>query len=433
MPRIAPPHLQAAFEQFREAWQSAQGGPFDEQKTPWADVEKGVIKLLGGPFRLDRPEHQAVAFGLAYVFGERLAEADGGFWFPNRDVPENAMIGFPDAILTVSPLGGVMDALRKANLGALEQMSQDIHRSIAGVKFSPQAGGGAKLQPEDYVRLFDPGFLQFVALDGAKLKTAWDSKPDKLAADIREAISRINDQEMPKEAKAQFEAQIVGALRKMDPAKPVVEQTPMAPRIVELMAHLFAAQNATGSAPAEFWDEVILPLLFIGSPENFPPLDEEELEAVEKGIDPLALFLDVVPFSTPAAEEGLLGVFPNEDLNLPHPAFAQLPSPRMIQLKPDRIVEALGKFDAAKARETQQRFLAYVQEKRGGKAVQVPPQSEQMREAAFTLLSDLKQVVESAKNGSPLILRRLTESEAMSEPAVSVVRKALSGPRIILA
>lgn len=433
MPRVAPPHLQAAFEPFREAWQKAQGAALDVEKTPWAEVEKGVIKLLGGPFRLEQPEHQGVAFALAFLFGERIAEADGGFWFPNRDTPENAMVGFPEAILTVPPLGAVMDSLRKANLAQLDTISQDIHRQLATVKFSPAGGGGAKLQAEDYVRLFDPGFLQFAALDPAKLKTAWESKPDRLASELREALSRITDKEMPREAKAQFEGQIIGALRQLDPGQALVDQTAKAPRIVELMAHLFATTHATGSAPAEFWDEVILPLLFIGNPEKFPPLDAEELAAVEQGADSLALFLDVVPFSTPAAEEGLLGVFPNEDLSVPHPRFAQLPSPRMIQLKPDRLLPALQTFDPAKAKETQQRFAAYLQEKRGGKAAPSAPQSAQMQEAAFTLLADLKEVFAAAKPGTPIVLRRLTESEAMSEPAVSVVRRALSGPRIILA
>lgn len=434
MPRVAPPHLQAAFEPFREAWQSAQGAALDVEQTPWPEVEKGVIKLLGGPFRLEQPEHQGVAFALAFLFGERLAQADDGFWFPNRDTPENAMVGFPDAILTVSPLGAVMDALRKSNLALLDATAQEIHRSIATVKFSPTAGGGgAKLQAEDYVRLFDPGFLQFAALDPAKLKTTWESKPDKLAAELRDALGRITDKEMPREAKAQFESQIVGSLRKLDPTKALIEQTAQAPRIVELLAHLFATTHATGSAPAEFWDEVILPLLFIGNPEKFPPLDAEELQAVEQGVDPLALFLDVVPFTTPAAEEGLLGVFPNEDLSIPHPSFGQLPSPRMIQLKPDRLTGPLQKFDPAKAKETQARFAAYLQEKRGGKAAAAAPQSDQMKEAAFTLLGDLKEVFTTAKPETPVVLRRLTESEAMSEPAVSVVRRALSGPRIILA
>src|SRR5690242_3225301 len=117
MPRVAPPHLQSAFEPFREAWQKVQGAALDVEKTPWAEIEKGVIKLFGGPFRLEQPEHQGIAFALAFLFGERLAEADQGFWFPNRDTPENAMVGFPEAILPVSPLSAVMETLRRANLG----------------------------------------------------------------------------------------------------------------------------------------------------------------------------------------------------------------------------------------------------------------------------------------------------------------------------
>jgi hypothetical protein len=61
MPRAAPPHLQSAFEPFREAWQKVQGAALDVEKTPWAEIEKGVIKLFGGPFRLEQPEHQGIA------------------------------------------------------------------------------------------------------------------------------------------------------------------------------------------------------------------------------------------------------------------------------------------------------------------------------------------------------------------------------------
>jgi hypothetical protein len=53
-----------------------------------------------------------------------------------------------------------------------------------------------------------------------------------------------------------------------------------------------------------------------------------------------------------------------------------------------------------------------------------------MLKAAMVLLGDLKRAVTTEKGD--LCLRRLTEAEAASEQAVSLVRKALQGPRIIL-
>jgi hypothetical protein len=52
-----------------------------------------------------------------------------------------------------------------------------------------------------------------------------------------------------------------------------------------------------------------------------------------------------------------------------------------------------------------------------------------MLDAAMVLLNDLKRVVESGKD---VCVRRLTEAEAASDPALSLVRQALTAPRIIL-
>jgi hypothetical protein len=53
-----------------------------------------------------------------------------------------------------------------------------------------------------------------------------------------------------------------------------------------------------------------------------------------------------------------------------------------------------------------------------------------MLDAAMTLLTDLKQAVTA---GRDVYVRRMTEAEASSEPALGMVRQALSAPRIILA
>ena len=78
MPHYTPPHLAGALEALAEDLQRVEGHPVDLLKAPWTEVEKGVIKLLMGPLDVRRPEHQAVALGLAAAFGERLATDDGG-------------------------------------------------------------------------------------------------------------------------------------------------------------------------------------------------------------------------------------------------------------------------------------------------------------------------------------------------------------------
>ncbi len=67
MPR--PPQLDSAFQQVSAVLAQVQGKPVDLVKESWAEIEKGVIKLLGGPFNPSQPEHQVIALGLAAALG----------------------------------------------------------------------------------------------------------------------------------------------------------------------------------------------------------------------------------------------------------------------------------------------------------------------------------------------------------------------------
>lgn len=427
----APPHIVAAQEQVSASLARVEGKPLELTSAPWTEIEKGVIKILGGTFRLDRPDHQMIALGLAGAFAERIAKEQGAFWFPNRDSLEGASLGFADALIMISPFGAVAEALQGAKLERLEQMTADIRRSLAEVKFGAGAAqmSQVRLRPEDYQRLFDPGFLQFVLLDGQKAKQAWEARPDQLQRDIREALGRTSPP-LPAEAKQQFDGQIVMSLQRMEPTKPLSEQVERSPRAAELMGHLFATTQMTGAAPEEIWQELVMPLLFIGTPAQFPPLDEDELEAFKQGADPIALFVDVVPYQRQAPEEGLLGAFEMSDVGLPHPAFGRVASLRLIKLDRAKVQALVKDFDGAKTRDAIARFTKHLEEKSGATAKPTPT-GEQMLEAAVTLLTDLNRALSSGTG--ELCLRRITEAEAASEGALSLVRNALQAPRIILA
>jgi hypothetical protein len=429
----APPHVQAAQSQLAQALQQTEGKPVDLVETPWAELEKSIIKVLGGPFQMNRPEHQLVALALAGAFAERLARDHQAFWFPNRDAPEGATLGFPDAVIMLSPMGAVMDALMQAQLVRLEQLSSDIRRSLAQVRFGgagapPGQLGPARLAPEDYQRLFDPGFMQFVVVDPAKVKSTLEARPDGLARDIRDALGRTQPP-LPKEARDTLESQIVVSLQRLDASKALADQAERAPRLLELMVHLFATQGSTGSAPEEFWQDVVLPLLFIGSPASFPPLDPDDVETFKQGVDPLALFVDVVPYAEPAPEDGLLGAFDVKDVGLPHPSLSRAGVLRLLKVEREKVRGLLEKFDAERTRDTVRRFTAYL-EGQSGHASTALPEAQQMLDAALVLLTDLKRAL--AGTPGDLCLRRLTEAEAASDPALAPVRKALQGGRIIL-
>jgi hypothetical protein len=429
-----PPHVFQAQSQLAAALEKVEGRPVDLLKAPWTEVEQSVIKLLGGAFQQDSPEHQTVALGLAGAFAMRMAMDHRAFWYPNRDSPEQASLGFPDTIFPpLSPFIEVMKAMIQGKLALLDKLASDIRGSLAQVRFNPTAaislgGGQPKLGPVDYQRLFDPGFFQFVVLDPDKTKSTFEAKPEVLARDVKDALGRTQPP-LPQEARQQFEGQIITSLQRLEPGKALVDQAERAPRLVELMAHLAATVGHTGCAPEEFWGEIVLPLLFIGVPQQFPPLDEEELEAYKKGVEPLALFVDVVPHTHQAPEEGLLGVFDVQEIRLPHPSFAKVGALRLFQVNPTRIKGLLEQFDPAKTADVLKRFTQYLAEK-AGKPAEESQQGKEMMQAAMVLLSDLKRAVTTLQGS--LYLRRLTEAEAASEQAMALVRRAMQGSRIIL-
>jgi hypothetical protein len=425
-----PATLVPAVEQLATLLKLPDGTPLDLFAAPWSDVEKGIIPLLGGAFSPERPEHQAVALGLAGAFGARLIVAHKAFWFLNRESAEGASVGFPEALVVLSPLGAVSDALGAGQLARLEAVDADIRRALGQARF----GGGAptRLEPADYERLFDPGFLQFVAMDGAKLKTAWEGTVSHVARELQDALSRST--KLPADARKQLEGQLLGTLQRLEGDKPMVEQAARVPRVGEVVGLLFAGVGGGGAAPEELWRDVAFPLLHVGVPTQFPPLDEEELKAAKEGVDPLFLFLEVVPYRHPALDEGLLETFAQEDLSLPHPKLQGVGMPHLIQLKPERLVALLEAFEPEKLKDAIERFAAHVTQLTG-KPVARTEAGTAMLGSALGLLSELKALCAQLKGVSDgrLCLRRLTEAEAASEPMMQLVRTALSAPRIILA
>jgi hypothetical protein len=424
-----PPQLEVAKTQLQKALDDVEKRTVDLESEPWDKVEAGVIKLLGGPFRVDQPAHHVVALGLAAALGARLSKEHGAFWFPSRESPEGASLGFPEALIMLSPFGAVLDALVSSKLAKLEDVSKDIRGALGRVKFG--GAGAMRLSPLDYQRLFDPGFVQLLQIDPVKLKAAFELTPERLAADLRDAFSRLAGK-LPDEVKKQMEPQLLGTVQRLEPGKKVEEQIARAPRVAELVATLWAGKESTGSAPEEFWHDVALPLCFIGSPATFPPVEDEELQLAKQGVDPLFLFLDAVPFTSPAPEEeGLLGAFPASSLGLLSPAFEAAGSAlRMIKVGLDAVKAPLEAFDPKKTKDALDRYQKRIEEKAGALPPR-PPQNEAaaMLEAALVLLEDFQRL---ARMPGDLYLRRLTEAEAAAEGAMALVRGALQGPRIIL-
>lgn len=425
----APPHIVAVLEQTKSAIRSVDGRSVDELTTPWAEIEKSIIKLLGGAFRIDRADHQTVALGLAGMYAARLIKQHQAFWFPNREALEGAALGFPEALLVVSPFGAVAEALSRGDLTKLDAFASEIAASLAQARFSATGSSTlARLGAEDYQRIFDPSFVQFVVIDLTKAKTVWDANVARLIADLRDALSRAGAR-LPKEARTLVESRIITVLQRLDPAKSLREQAEKAPRVFELMTHLFATVEASGLAPEEFWAGIVFPLLHIGSPADFPPVEDEDLKAFARGMDALLLFVDLIPYQTSAPEDGPLGAFGAGEVSLLDPAMPPASAARLVKVDPKRLSFLLGALQAGSIRDAVTKFTRYLEQKSSA----APAQSggSPLLDPALNLLEDLRKLW-SVQGSSVVGIRHVTEAEAALEPALAELRKVLQGPRIIL-
>src|SRR5229473_2601842 len=400
--QIAPPHIASALEQIKSAIRSVDGRSIDELTTPWAEIEKSIIKLLGGAFRIDRADHQTIALGLAGMYAARLSKQHQAFWFPNREALEGAALGFPEALLVVSPFGAVAEALSRGDLAKLDAFASEIAASLAQARFSATGSSAlTKLGPDDYQRIFDPSFVQFVAVDPTKAKAIWDANV----------------------------ARIITVLQRLDPARKLREQAEKAPRVFELMTHLFATVDASGLAPEEFWAGVVFPLLHIGAPAEFPPVEDEDLKAFGKGMDALLLFVDLIPYQTSAPEDGALGAFGAGEVSLLDPSMPPSSAARLVKVDPKRLAPLLNALQPGPIREAVNKFTRYLEQK--GNAGPVQSGGSPLLEPALNLLEDLKKLW-SVQGGPVVGMRHVTEAEASMEPALAELRKVLQGPRIIL-
>jgi hypothetical protein len=424
-------------EQLRSALREVEGREVEPLTASWSEIESGVAKLLGGPFSPDRPEHATVAFLLAAAFGERIRRDLGGFWFPNRGTPDGAAIGFAEATVMFSPLDVVLQALSRSRLPLLDDVVADLGSTLARARAESMLDPGApRLGPEDYRRLFDPGFVQLACVDLGKMRTALSRTAPEAAREVEEALTRV-PATVPANVRASMRDQIAGALRQLPPDGAVSSHAHGASSLVELLALLEGAVETTRFAPAELWQHVLLPLLHIGPAETFPPLDENEREALREGADPLVVYVDTVPFRTPSVDEdGLLGVFPPESIGVLDPCFEGLPSVRTLAVQVSPLAALAAGFDRGALRASVERFTRHAIAEAQGAGEAAPNVESALLPIALELLGELVRVVGAVSDAGPgervLCLRRAPEAEAASDAALKELRRAMQGSRIIL-
>jgi hypothetical protein len=341
--------------------------------------------------------------------------------------------------MMLAPLEIVLQALARARLTMLDDVAKDVGATLERARAELSlgvAGGPPPLGPEDYRRMFDPGFVQFVCLDMAKTRTVLGRTPAETARDVEEALGRL-PASVPGPVRASMRDQVAGALASLPGSEPLSAYADGALPLVELLVLLGAAVETTRFAPAELWQHLLLPLLHIGPATTFPPLDDEERTALRDGADPLLLYVDSVPFRTPSPDEdGLLGVFPPDTLGVVDPCFAGKPTIRLIAVPADALAPAAKGFDRTALRAAIEGFTRHAVSEAQGSGAAAPNVESALLPAALELLGELTRAVDEVAavpaGERVLCVRRAPEAEAASDSALQELRRAMQGSRIIL-
>jgi hypothetical protein len=142
-------------------------------------------------------------------------------------------------------------------------------------------------------------------------------------------------------------------------------------------------------------------------PEKFPPLDEDDLGNLRKGIELFAFFVEVIPHKFQADDEGFLGTIPHEQLTTPYADrnVLEIGKGDWVVVNPEHFMPMLGPFEPQALLDKYDEFVKYV-----GSIPDAPRRRDDGRmlaETAIRALADLKQCVAVAAQNQDALLFRL--------------------------
>ncbi len=254
---------------------------------------------------------------------------------------------------------------------------------------------------QHYIRLHTVPLGQWMSMDFASLAKLWNEAPaEKLIAELKEKGPRLGPQNM------QIVEQVVAALSRAKPDQPVAKQTGDR-GLFEAIAQIIGLRRATQPIAIDILERVVMPALHVGIPDKFPPLDEDDLANLRKGIEMFAFFVETVPHKFQADDEGFLGTIPHDQLTTPYADrnVLEIGKGDWVVINPAHFIPMLQEFDPQKLLEKYDEFVAYVRSLPD--APNRRDDGRMLAETAIRALADLKACVATAAQNQDALLFRL--------------------------
>jgi hypothetical protein len=346
--------------------------------------------------------HWDVWFTFGAWIGEALRRRNGGHWILFGDDPHTWRIGFSKIFLEIAPFVFAEQLLRMGS-GAIRKMVTEIEK-IREQHEAARSGDQAALDrflPQHYLRLHTVPLGQWMAMDFAMVAKLWNEAPTKdLIAAVREAGPRLGSQNQT------IVERVCEALGRGNQDKPVNEQTNDR-GLFEAVAQIVGLRRATAPIAIDILERVVVPAMHVGMPEKFPPLDDDDLGTLRKGVELFVFFVEVVPHQHQADDEGFLGSIPHEHLSTPYADRNTLEIGKgdWVVINPAYFVPMLKDLDPDKLLDKYDDFVKYV-----GSQPDAPRRRDDGRmlaETAAKALADFKACVGTALQSQAALLFRL--------------------------
>jgi hypothetical protein len=327
----------------------------------------------------------------------------GGHWLLMGDDPHTWRIGFSKIFLEIAPFVFAEMLLHNGS-GATKKMVTEIERIRQLHVEQEERDNGKSLDrfvAQHYIRLHTVPLGQWMSMDFANLAKLWNEAPvEKLVAELKEKGPRLGPQN------AQIVDQVVGALARAKQDQPIAKQTNDR-GLFEAIAQIIGLRRATGPVAIDILERVVMPALHVGVPETFPPLDEDDLANLRKGIELFAFFVEVIPHKFQADDEGFLGTIPHEQLTTPYADrnVLEIGKGDWVVVNPVHFIPMLQEFDPQKLLDKYDEFVKYL-----ASIPDAPRRRDDGRmlaETAVRALADLKATIAVAAQNQDALLFRL--------------------------
>lgn len=352
---------------------------------------------------LKAEEHWEVWFSYGAWIGETMRRRHGGHWLLLGEDPHTWRVGFSKIFLEIAPFMFAEQLLRMGS-GATRKMVTEIERVRQQHAEQTERDKGHSLDrflAQHYIRLHTVPLGQWMAMDFTHLAKMWNEAPvATLIDDIKEKGPRLGPQN------AQIVDQVVGALGRAKQEDPVAKQTTDR-GLFEAVAQIVGLRRATAPVAIDILERVVMPALHVGVPENFPPLDEDDLANLHKGIELFAFFVEVIPHKFQADDEGFLSTIPHEQLTTPYADRNTLEIGKgdWVVVNPAHFLPMFRDLDPQKLLDKYDDFVKYL-----ATIPDAPRRRDDGRmlaETAVRALADLKQCVATAAQNKDALLFRL--------------------------